>query len=395
MTTDLGDFVPKRILVTGAAGFIASNLVLYLLEKYVDIKVVVVDVLSYNSNLRNLESVQEDPRFTFVQEDICNYESMVKIFKTHEIDCVFHLAAETHVDRSFLFSFKFTQSNFVGTHVLLEATRSLHPQVKRFIHISTDEVYGTSEEGQPAKSEEAAILLPTNPYAATKAGAEMMVMSYNISYQLPTIITRGSNVFGPRQFPDKMVPKFISILNNCPNKKLPIHGNGEVLRSFIYVEDVASALDCVMKKGKIGQTYNISDGTEFSVLHVAKELCKIMGVDPDKKLEHVRDRNFNDKRYFISHEKLLSLGWKPSFDFEDSLKKTVDWYLEHANYWDRDLLLKSLEAHPRFVSDEPCVASKLLKKTSFATDSSGKRKREDTNEESNKKTKLEAVQKVG
>lgn len=339
-------YEPGNILVTGGAGFIASNLTLYLLKKYPDSKVVVVDNLSYNSNLKNLDDVADNKNFVFVQTDICHYQSMCDILKNHNISTIFHLAAETHVDRSYIFSFKFTQSNFVGTHVLLEAVRSIHPQITRFVHISTDEVYGTSGPMEPAKTETCQ-LTPTNPYAATKAAAEMMVTSYQISYGIPCIITRGSNVYGPRQFPDKLIPKFMILL--MTDKRLCIHGDGSVLRSFIYVEDVASALDFVMCKGTLGEVYNLSDCYECTVMDVTKRLCGMFDKKVEDTVDYVRDRNYNDKRYFISNDKLLALGWKPAVNFKEGLKRTVQWYKDNKHYWDGETMKKALVPHPEFV----------------------------------------------
>lgn len=342
-------YVPRVVLVTGGAGFIASGFTIHLMKTYPDYKVVVLDKMAYNSNLRNLEEVSNNPNFTFVKVNCCNFDDVVACLEAHKVDTICHFAAETHVDRSFLNSLQFTQNNVVGTHVMLEATRKVHPQVKRFIHVSTDEVYGTCLSTDAAK-DESATFEPTNPYAATKAAAEHLVNSYRISYDIPTIITRGSNVYGPRQFPDKMIPKFIKILER--KGVLPIHGDGKVLRSFIHVEDVARAFDVVMHKAPIGQCYNISNGYEDSVISVAHQLLDLFGLeDHSKHLSHTRDRNFNDRRYFISHSALEGLGWKSQIPFKEGLAQTIDWYLAHKNHWDSKKVSASLTAHPEFIND--------------------------------------------
>jgi len=343
-------YEPKNILLTGGAGFIGSGVVLYLMKKYPQYKVVVVDKLAYNSNLKNLKKVADNPNFVFEKANLCNFDRIVEILKKHEIETILHFAAESHVDRSFLNSLQFTQNNVIGTHVLLEASRKVTPQIKRFIHVSTDEVYGTCLSNEAAKDENATFE-PTNPYAATKAAAEHLVNSYRISYNLPTIITRGSNVYGPRQFPDKMIPKFISILERGGN--LPIHGDGQVLRSFIHVEDVASAFDKVLHCANVGDTFNISNGYEATVVQVAKMLLDLFGIkDHEKKLEFTRDRNFNDRRYFISHASLAGMGWESSIEFKEGLRQTVEWYRSNKDHWASDLVEKNLAAHPTFHADD-------------------------------------------
>lgn len=343
-------YEPKNIMLTGGAGFIGSGVVLFLVKKYPDYKIVVVDKVSYNSSLKSLQQVQDSPNFCFEKANICNFEAMMKILKKHDIDTILHFAAETHVDRSFLNSLQFTRNNVIGTHVLLEASRMIHPQIKRFVHVSTDEVYGTCLSNAKAK-DETAMFEPTNPYAATKAAAEHLVSSYRISYDIPTIITRGSNVYGPRQFPDKLIPKFIQILERGGN--LPIHGDGSVLRSFIHVNDVASAFDCVLHCAHVGDAFNISNGFEATVLQVSKMLLDIYEVkDHDKRLEFTRDRNFNDRRYFISHEALAKMGWQSQISFEEGLRETVNWYKNNQNHWDEDLVKQSLSAHPEFQLDD-------------------------------------------
>lgn len=345
-------FVPKSIMVTGGAGFIGSGFALHIGEKYPDYNLVVVDKMSYNSNSKNLSKIESNSNFTLVQANICDFERMSEVMKTHKIDTVVHFAAETHVDRSFLNSIQFTENNVLGTHVLLEAMRSVKSQIRRFIHVSTDEVYGTCLSDEDAKTENA-MFEPTNPYAATKAAAEHLVNAYRISYGLPCIITRGSNVYGPRQFPDKLIPKFIKLLNR--GNKVPIHGDGSVLRSFIYVDDVARAFDMVMHNAKVGDVFNISNGYEASVVDVTKMLIEEFGIkNPEEFMTFTRDRNFNDRRYFISHDALEKLGFKCSISFKEGIKRTVEWYRANEDYWEQtDLVEKSLEAHPEFIAEKP------------------------------------------
>lgn len=235
---------------------------------------------------------------------------------------------------------------FSGTHVLLEACRN-YGKIRRFINVSTDEVYGETSLGSQHGLHETSRLEPTNPYSAAKAGAEMMAMAYYTSYQLPVITTRGNNVYGPHQFPEKMIPKFSLLASQ--GRKLPLHGDGMAVRSYLYVEDVAEAFDTILHRGVPGEIYNIGTKKERTVREVAEEICGEFGIDPTAGIEHVRDRAFNDQRYFISDDKLLALGWKERTQWEDGLKKTIDWYLStggDAAYWDNGDMTEALSAHP-------------------------------------------------
>lgn len=261
------DYKPNNILITGGAGFIASHVVDLFCEKYRHYKVVVIDSLQYCASLKNLENVRNLNSFKFVEGDIRSADLVRHILLQENIDTIMHFAAETHVDNSFGNSFSFTETNVLGTHVLLEACRLL-PSVKRFIHVSTDEVYGESSFLAGTSNVEAAALTPTNPYSATKAAAEMLVTAYGTSYNLPYIITRGNNVYGPRQYPEKAIPKFIHLLRR--QRKIPIHGSGTALRSYMHARDAASAFDCVLHRGKIQNVYNIGAHEERSVLSVAE-----------------------------------------------------------------------------------------------------------------------------
>ena len=318
-----------HILITGVAGFIGSNVVVYLVHKYPHYNFVGVDKISYCSTMKNIEEIQDSPNFSFVKADITDIDAMDNLFQEHSVNIVLHFAAYTHVDHSFANSVIFTQNNVIGTHILLEIAKKY--KVKRFIHVSTDEVYG---DQQGTISTEETILAPTNPYAATKAAAEHLVRAYYISFQLPIIITRGNNVYGPKQYPEKVIPKFISHLVN--GEKCPIQGSGEQTRSFLYTEDVINAFDVILHKGKIGETYNIGSESEHSVLEVLEDLISILypGEDPKAKgyRRYEKDRNFNDQRYFISVDKLERLGWKKTVSFKEGLAKTVEWYLDNPWY---------------------------------------------------------------
>lgn len=328
-------YKPKKILITGGCGFIASHVVIHLVKNYSEYNIVNIDRLSYCSSLNNVKEIENEPNYKFYLMDITSVNEMDKIFEIEQFDTIMHFAAQTHVDNSFGNSFKFINDNITGTHVLLELAKKYN--IKRFIHVSTDEVYGETE----TNVNENTILNPTNPYAASKAGAELLVNSYNISFKLPTIITRGNNVFGPHQYPEKLIPKFINMLNR--NMDLPIHGTGEESRNFIYIDDVVNAFEVILHSGKIGEVYNI--GTEYQITNneVADKLIHIFG-DKNKKY-HVENRCFNDKRYLIDNSKLKQLGWDIKVSFNEGLNKTVEWYNKNINHWGD--LSKVLVPHPR------------------------------------------------
>ncbi|KAL3156825.1 Rhm1p [Trebouxia sp. C0009 RCD-2024] len=337
-------YLPRSILITGGAGFIASHVVTQLLDSHPQYKIVVLDKLDYCASLRNLESTQDKPNFKFVKGDIQSADLVRHIFDQEEIDTVMHFAAQTHVDNSFGNSLAFTMNNTYGTHVLLESAR-IYGKIRRFINVSTDEVYGESSLGSEFGLNEESTLEPTNPYSAAKAGAELMAKAYYTSYKLPIIITRGNNVYGPRQYPEKLIPKFI--LRAHRGLDLPVHGDGQSTRSYLYVEDVANAYIAVLHKGNVGETYNIGTQQERTVSSVAKDLGKFFGVKEDK-IVHVKDRAFNDRRYFICDKKLGQLGWTEKYCWEEGLKKTVDWYLKHGldSYWEHGDVEVALRPHP-------------------------------------------------
>ena len=256
--------------------------------------------------------------------DIRSLDLMNHIFAQHKVDTVMHFAAQSHVDNSFDNSFTFTSNNTEGTHALLEAARQAG-SVHRFLHVSTDEVYGETSFGQDeSNNEKSSVLTPTNPYSATKAGAEMLVMAYGRSYRLPFIITRGNNVYGPYQYPEKAVAKFIVLA--LRGSKIAIHGNGLATRSYMHVDDAAAAFDIILHKGKTFEVYNIGAHEERSILSIAHDVCRIIGCDAEKTVTHVRDRVFNDRRYFIDCSKLNALGWRQKKTWDEGLKQTIDWY---------------------------------------------------------------------
>lgn len=343
----MATYEPKSVLLTGGAGFIGSHVLRLLVNKYPHIVFVCLDRLDYCGNVSNMSDYIDQPNFKFVKGDIGAADLVAHLIASHKIDTVMHFAAQSHVDNSFGNSLQFTHSNVLGTHVLLEAARAAMPQIRRFIHVSTDEVYGENvlENGDESFNETSA-LKPTNPYAATKAAAEMLVGAYQISFGLPCIITRGNNVFGSHQYPEKLIPKFIHLLER--GEKLCLHGDGSHRRSFIHVEDVARAFDVVLTRGQIGEIYNVGTDFEITNKEVAETLLGMYGITSDQFDQHltfVRDRDFNDRRYHIDNSKLRQLGWEPVIKFEEGLKRTIDWYRNNIQYYGD--LTRVLVPHPK------------------------------------------------
>jgi UDP-glucose 4,6-dehydratase len=336
-------YTPKNIMITGACGFIASHVAIRLAKRYPQYKIVVLDKLDYCASIRNLESVIDQPNVKLVKGDIQSMDLLSFVLQAEEIDTIMHFAAQTHVDNSFGNSFSFTMNNIYGTHVMLEAAR-MTGNIKRFINVSTDEVYGETSLGKEHGLMEHSTLEPTNPYSAAKAGAEMLCKSYMTSYKLPIIITRGNNVYGPHQFPEKMIPKFTLLA--ARGADLPIHGDGGAVRSYLFVEDVAEAFDAVLHKGETGEVYNIGTEKERTVKEVAMDIAAYFKL-PSSKVVHVKDRAFNDRRYYIGSSKLGSLGWQERTSWEEGLRRTIDWYMQTKcdNYWQGDLE-SALKAHP-------------------------------------------------
>ena len=310
----------RTILVTGGCGFIGSHFINHLMANYPLINIVNIDAMHYCASVNNiLPEFRDSKNYILYKKNITSYETVSEILRVHDIDTVAHFAAQSHVQNSFGDSIKYSLDNVIGTHTLLEACRN-YGKIDRFIHVSTDEVYGESMMEDRDPKHEQSILCPTNPYAATKAGAELIAQSYYHSFRFPLIITRGNNVFGPNQFPEKVIPRFIELINS--NQKLTIQGDGSSLRSFMYIKDVVSAFDHILWKGSIGEIYNIGSNAEISILEVAKKIVGLKYPDHDNfqdYIEYIEDRPFNDKRYFICNNKLRDLGWHQVYNFDTGL----------------------------------------------------------------------------
>lgn len=324
---------PQSILVTGGCGFIGSHVIDLLLAEYPGARVVNLDAMYPVANARNCAAAAASPRYTLVRGNVEDAELVRRVLVGHGIDTVLHFAAESHVDKSFGNSLAFSRANVLGTHALLEACRLQQSQLHRVIHVSTDEVYGEGE-GETGSCPDRTLLRPTNPYAATKAAAEMLVHAYRASYGLPTLVTRGNNVYGPRQFPEKVIPKFA--LQLAAGRRLTIHGNGHVRRSFMHVSDAARAFVTVMARGEIGRVYNIGVADEVRVVDLAAQVAALV-LGPGAALASVadftEDRPFNDTRYRLDCGPLHALGWSPTVPFDQGLRETVAWYLDNAAYW--------------------------------------------------------------
>jgi len=312
-----------RLLVTGGAGFIGSHFIGHILEKYPKYRVINLDKLTYAGNLKNLKAVEKNPRYRFVKGDICNSEVVETVAK--DVDVILNFAAETHVDRSLMSPGDFIETDILGTQVLLEASKKNHHQ--RYIQISTDEVYGSIEEGAFTETD---ILKPSSPYAASKAGGDLLVGAYGVTYELPVIITRCSNNFGPNQYPEKLIPLFIT--NALENKPVPLYGDGLNVRDWIFVKDHCEAVDLILHEGKPGEIYNIAGGHERTNKEITNLILENLR-KPSSLIQNVTDRLGHDRRYAINSEKISSLGFKPRYQFEDGLLETVKWYCENKDWW--------------------------------------------------------------
>jgi len=316
----------KNLLITGGCGFIGSNFINYYFYKNIDINIINLDAMYYCANENNIkEEIRHSSRYNLIKGNLCSIDLLNHLLNNYKIDTVIHFAAQSHVEGSFEDSLKYTYDNILGTHTLLESCRK-YGNIKKFIHISTDEVYGESLlSDEEEKKNEQSILCPTNPYAATKAGAELIANAYRYSFKMPIIITRGNNVYGPNQYPEKLIPKFIELLKN--NKKVTIQGDGTNVRAFLHSIDVAKALELILEKGKVGEIYNIGsdEDKEYTVLEIAHMLIKLIKNTDNynEYIEYIDDRPFNDKRYFISNEKVRNLGWKIEKDFMEGLKELI------------------------------------------------------------------------
>lgn len=315
----------RSILVTGGAGFIGSNFCRYMLEKYPDYNIVVLDVLTYAGNLENLADMRDNARFKFVHGDIRDKTVVDELVK--DVDAIVNFAAETHVDRSIADPGNFVLTDVYGVFVLLEACRSYG--VEKFLHVSTDEVYGSIQEGSFKESD---ALQPNSPYSASKAGGELLARSYFVTYGTPVLITRGSNNFGPYQYPEKLIPFFIT--NALEDKPLPVYGDGQQVRDWIYVLDHCEGIDLVLHKGEVGTSYNLGGGNERTNLEVTKLILAALG-KPESLIKYVTDRPGHDRRYSLDCARIRELGWTPRHKFEDALEDTVRWYVENEGWWRR------------------------------------------------------------
>ena len=326
----------QSILVTGGAGFIGSNFVRYMLNKYPDYRIIVLDALTYAGNRENLADLEGDPRYLFYHGDIADEKVVDNLMSN--VDSVVNFAAETHVDRSIHEAGKFIDTDVKGTFVLLEAAKKY--KIERFLHISTDEVYGSIQEGSFKESDP---LEPNSPYSASKAGGDLLVRSYHVTYGLPVMITRSSNNYGPYQYPEKLIPLFVT--NALDNLPLPLYGDGKNIRDWIHVEDNCAALDIVLHKGELGQTYNIGGGNERENIFITHKILDYLN-KPKSLIKPVKDRLGHDRRYSVDTSKVRALGWQPKYDFEKGLEQTIDWYVQNESWWRR--IKEKQEEYKRF-----------------------------------------------
>jgi dTDP-glucose 4,6-dehydratase len=311
-----------NILITGGAGFIGSHLVERVADAIPEAKIAVFDKMTYAADRRNLDHVLDGAKRMLVTGNVCDFDLCVRL--TKGIDCVIHAAAESHVDNAFGNSLEFTRSNTLGTHTLLEAARLNN--VPLFVHISTDEVYGEIREGL---FDENSPFNPSNPYSGSKASAEMIVNSYRYSFDTPIITVRANNIFGIRQYPEKIIPKFA--MQALTGNRMSVHGNGTNRRSYLAAEDLAEAMVLLMREGKIGEIYNVGSTEEFTNIDIAEMICAHFGLDPKRTVQFVDDRPFNDFRYSIDFAKIARLGWKSERRFEESLPDVLGWYEENKD----------------------------------------------------------------
>ena len=315
----------KTFLVTGGAGFIGSNYIRYMLKKYDDIHIINLDKLTYAGNLDNLRDIENDARYEFVKGDICDEEVVNRL--TQRADVVVNFAAESHVDRSIGRPDDFIRTDVFGTFVLLEAARK--HGVEKFIQISTDEVYGSIEDGSFKETDP---LMPSSPYSASKAGADRLAFSYFVTYGLPVIITRCSNNFGPYQYPEKLIPLFVT--NALEDKPLPIYGDGKNVRDWIYVEDHCDAIDFLYQNGSDGEVYNIGAGNERNNLEITEIILRELN-KPKSLMTFVKDRLGHDRRYSLDCTKIRNMGWQPSHSFDEAMHDTIQWYVQNRWWWEK------------------------------------------------------------
>jgi dTDP-glucose 4,6-dehydratase len=313
-----------KLLVTGGAGFIGSNFIRHILKKYKNYSIVNLDKLTYAGNLDNLKDIENNKHYKFIKGDICDPDIVNKLVP--EVDAVINFAAETHVDRSIHEPGSFVKTDVFGTHNLLEAVKT--HKTRKYIQISTDEVYGSIVSGSFTEN---STIKPNSPYSASKASGDLLVLSYFKTYKLPVIITRSSNNYGPYQYPEKVIPLFVT--NAIEGKSLPLYGDGKNVRDWLYVLDNCKAIDRVLHKGKIGEVYNIGGGNEVSNIELTKNILKMLN-KPENMIKRVSDRPGHDRRYSLDCKKIKKqLGWKPEADFVQALKETVNWYVLNEKWW--------------------------------------------------------------
>ncbi len=324
----ISSFNPNTLLVTGGAGFIGSNFIRFLVEKKnFTGKLILLDKLTYAGNLENLSGLES--RFIFVHCDVCDGECVRRTLKEHNVDGIIHFAAESHVDRSILGPLVFTETNVLGTHTMLQAARE--NGIQRFLHISTDEVYGSL--GLTGAFTEQSPIVPTSPYASSKAASDLFVLSYVKTFDFPALITRCSNNYGPYQFPEKLIP--LMIINALQDKKLPVYGDGLNVRDWIHTEDHSEAIWTVFEKGEIGEVYNVGCNNEWHNIDIVKLILQTIG-KPESLIQYVKDRPAHDRRYAIDSSKIQNeLGWSPAISFDEGIRATIAWYVANETWWKR------------------------------------------------------------
>jgi dTDP-glucose 4,6-dehydratase len=343
--------IMKNILVTGAAGFIGSAFARYMVKKYPQYNIIVYDKLTYAGNMNNLVSIDDEDNYRFEKGDIAARDVVKSILQKHHIDTVVNFAAESHVDRSILDPDAFIHTDVVGVYIMLD--ESLKHGVGRFVQVSTDEVYGDIEAGLSVETD---IFLPNSPYAASKAGGELMVRSYHITHGMDTVITRGSNTFGPYQYPEKLMPLFITEAIN--DKPLPLYGDGMQVRDWLYVDDHVTGIDVALHQGKSGEAYNVAGENEQHNIDVVKMMLKLLGKS-ESLIKSVPDREGHDRRYAMDSSKLRALGWQRQYDpenFDSALKATVDWYVNNAWWWQEIKTGDYLEYYKKQYADRLAAA---------------------------------------
>ncbi|WP_151698063.1 dTDP-glucose 4,6-dehydratase [Weizmannia acidilactici] len=320
----------KKVLVTGGAGFIGGNFVQHMVNKYLDYDIYNLDLLTYAGDLTKHQEIENKDNYHFIKADIADRQTIIPLFKKENFDFVVHFAAESHVDRSITDPEIFVRTNVLGTQVLLDAAKEVG--VKKFLHVSTDEVYGELDFDPSTFFTEETPLQPNSPYSASKASSDLLVRAYHETFGLPINITRCSNNYGPYHFPEKLIPLTISRVLN--DQKVPVYGNGGNIRDWLHVHDHCAAIDLVLHQGVNGEVYNVGGHNERTNLEVVKTIIKTLGKSEDL-IEFVKDRPGHDKRYAIDPSKLEKLGWKPAYSFETGIAQTIQWYLDNKDWWER------------------------------------------------------------